>query len=253
MPSKAKTQNSKSAKKVTTVPVAVEEPETVVEVIESVMLEVVPPVDKKTSKKRTTKSKTPEPVVVEQVSEVEEEVLIEEHEEPVSTKKTTRSRAVPTKDSVSDECIAMLAMISDEIKSIKEGSRKGTGVQFLNSLSRKLKTHSTNVSRVTKKRQVSKRASSVNSGFLKPVIVSREVAEFAGWNHNDLHSRTDVTKVICNYIKENNLQNPKNRRLIVPDDKLSKLLSFESSSFEDEIRYCDIQRLLKSHFTNPPK
>ena len=251
MPSKAKTQNSKSAKKVTTVPVVVEEPETVVEVTESVTLEVVPPVETKTSKKRTTKSKTPEPVVVEQVSEVEEEVLTEEHEEPVAAKKATRSRAVPpTKDSVSDECNAMLAMISEEIKSIKEGSRKGTGVQFLNSLSRKLKTHSTNVSRVTKKRQVSKRASSVNSGFLKPVQVSQEVSDFAGWKNSDLHSRTEVTKCICDYIKVNNLQNPENRRLILPDKKLATLLSYDPSSGE-VIRYCDIQRMLKNHFVNP--
>jgi chromatin remodeling complex protein RSC6 len=239
MPSKAKPQNSKQTKKAATVT------EQVPEVVE--VLEVVTPV--KTNKKRSTKSKTPEPVV-EQVSEVEEEVLTEEHVEPIS-KKSTRSRAVPpTKDSVSDECNVMLTMIADEIKSIKEGSRKGTGVQFLNSLSRKLKTHSSNVSRVTKKRQVSKRTTSVNSGFLKPVQVSQEVSDFAGWKNSDLHSRTEVTKCICDYIKVNNLQNPDNRRLILPDKKLATLLSYDPSSGE-VIRYCDIQRMLKNHFVNP--
>lgn len=36
-------------------------------------------------------------------------------------------------------------------------------------------------------------------------------------------SRSEVTKQLWVYIKENNLQDPKNRRLIVPDDKLAKI------------------------------
>lgn len=260
MPSKAKSQKH-STKKTESV-VLTSEPD--VETVPEQVPEPVVVVEQTKQRKEKSKSKSKKVVepVVEQVSEVEEELLtVEDHLEPVEqevteSSSTTKKRAVrarvvpPTKDTVVDECNVMLTMIADEIKSIKDGSRKGTGVQFLNSLSRKLKSHTTNVSRVTKKRQVTKRVSSVNSGFLKPVQVSREVSEFAGWKNSELHSRTEVTKCVCEYIKSHNLQNPENRRLILPDKKLAALLSYDPSSGE-VVRYCDIQRMLKNHFSNP--
>lgn len=50
--------------------------------------------------------------------------------------------------------------------------------------------------------------------------LSQELSEVVG--QNEL-SRSDVTKALWVYIKEHNLQDPANRRLIVPDDKLAKV------------------------------
>jgi chromatin remodeling complex protein RSC6 len=66
-----------------------------------------------------------------------------------------------------------------------------------------------------------------NSGLLKPVAISKEIAEFAGWNPDELHSRVDVTKSICDYIKTKGLQKTSNRKNIIPDDVLKTLLRWD--------------------------
>jgi len=62
-------------------------------------------------------------------------------------------------------------------------------------------------------------------------------------------ARTEVTKYIIEYIRENELQANENRKKIVPDVKLKKLL--DSSS--DEINYFNIQRYMNKHFIKGEK
>lgn len=69
-----------------------------------------------------------------------------------------------------------------------------------------------------------------SSGFLKPFKISAEMREFAGWKEEELHSRVDVAKAICEYVKKNNLQKPENRKIILPDEKLDKLLKWNVES-----------------------
>ncbi len=56
-----------------------------------------------------------------------------------------------------------------------------------------------------------------NSGFMKPLQMSTELAEWMGCS---LASRTEVVKRLWAYIKANNLQNPADRREILLDDAL---------------------------------
>lgn len=86
-----------------------------------------------------------------------------------------------------------------------------------------------------------------NSGLLKPVAISAEIAAFAKWDPSELHSRVEVTKCICVYVKENNLQKPENRRIILLNPALKKLLRHE----EDEITYPHIQKYIGIHFVKP--
>ncbi len=74
-----------------------------------------------------------------------------------------------------------------------------------------------------------------NSGLLKPVIISDEMAEFANWGKGELYSRVDVTKVICNYVKVNQLQKPSNKKTILPDDNLTKILRWYSADEQMKI------------------
>lgn len=60
-----------------------------------------------------------------------------------------------------------------------------------------------------------------NSAFMRPVQVSDALAEIVG---NGPMPRTEVTKRVWDYIKKHNLQDPKNKRNIVPDQKLGKVL-----------------------------
>lgn len=86
------------------------------------------------------------------------------------------------------------------------------------------------------------------SGLQKPLVVSHKMNEFAGWNLNDLHSRVDVTNVICEYIKKNHLQKEDDRRIIMLDNCLKDLLHTYD---KDTITYPVIQKYIGAHLSPP--
>ncbi len=59
-----------------------------------------------------------------------------------------------------------------------------------------------------------------NSKFMQPMNLSPELAAVIG---KGPFPRTQVTKKIWAYIKKHKLQDPKNMRNIVPDEKLAKV------------------------------
>ena len=65
------------------------------------------------------------------------------------------------------------------------------------------------------------------SGFASPVTVSDAMYDFLanfGVEKNTQIARTEVTKYIHRYIKDNNLQNESNKREILPNKVLQNLL-----------------------------
>ena len=56
-----------------------------------------------------------------------------------------------------------------------------------------------------------------NAAFMKPMQPSAALGGVVGTNPMP---RTEITKKLWGYIKRNNLQDPKERRMIVADDKL---------------------------------
>lgn len=58
------------------------------------------------------------------------------------------------------------------------------------------------------------------SAFMKPIHVSEALAEVVG---NGPMARTEVTKRLWDYIKKHKLQDPNNKRNIIPDAKLTKV------------------------------
>ena|SRR5579862_1278017 len=56
-----------------------------------------------------------------------------------------------------------------------------------------------------------------NAAFMKPMQPSAALAAVVG---SGAMPRTEITKKLWNYIKRNNLQDPKERRMIVADDKM---------------------------------
>jgi chromatin remodeling complex protein RSC6 len=61
-------------------------------------------------------------------------------------------------------------------------------------------------------------------GFMKPMQPSELLAKIVG---AEPLPRSEVTKKIWAYIKERNLQNPKNKREILADDKLQPIFGTE--------------------------
>jgi len=83
------------------------------------------------------------------------------------------------------------------------------------------------------------------SGFVKPTIISNELAEFLGKAIGTEMARTEVSKEINAYIAAHGLQDIENGRRINPDERLRKLLRL---SDRDELTYFNIQKYMKHHF-----
>jgi len=83
------------------------------------------------------------------------------------------------------------------------------------------------------------------SGFLKPMLISDELAMFLGKPLGTEMTRVDVNKELNAYIKDNDLQDKENDRKINPDEKLRKILTLSDG---DEVTYFRLQRYLKHHF-----
>jgi chromatin remodeling complex protein RSC6 len=84
------------------------------------------------------------------------------------------------------------------------------------------------------------------SGFVKPALISEELAAFLGKPVGTEMARTSVTKEINQYIKEKSLGDKSNGRHIIPDEALSTLLKLKP---EDELTYFNLQRFMSHHFT----
>jgi upstream activation factor subunit UAF30 len=83
------------------------------------------------------------------------------------------------------------------------------------------------------------------SGFAKPSNISEELCQFLGRPLGTQMARTEVTKHVTQYIKDKGLQNPENKRHILPDQKLAGLLN---SNDQDEVTYFNLQKYMKHHF-----
>lgn len=82
------------------------------------------------------------------------------------------------------------------------------------------------------------------SGFAKPSLLSDELCDFLMLPRGSKLARTEVTKRLTTYIKERELQNPQNRRQILLDDRLKKLLLVPEGTV---VTFFNIQKFL-SHY-----
>ena len=83
------------------------------------------------------------------------------------------------------------------------------------------------------------------SGFVKPTLISNELAGFLGKPEGTEMARTEVTREINAYIREHKLQDKDNGRKIIADKKLTGLLKLKKG---DELTYFNLQRYMSPHF-----
>ncbi|ORZ03343.1 SWIB/MDM2 domain-containing protein [Syncephalastrum racemosum] len=82
------------------------------------------------------------------------------------------------------------------------------------------------------------------TGLNKPLILSPALSVFVG---GDLEmSRPEIVKILWNYIKDNNLQDPADRRYILCDDKLKTIFD------KPRINSFGMNRDLSAHLTKKP-
>ena len=183
----------------------------------------------------------PTEVVLPTVEASSEDIIVEDN--------THVKRGVPSRDSILQSFDELMKSIETEMENLREGDGKTKGVKFLRTVAKRIKILRNQSSRVIKQKRVSaKKNTNNNSGFLKPVKISVEMAKFTGWDKDELRSRVDVTKFLCDYIRNNNLQNPKDKRQILADTKLQKLLKYDPKKETEPLTYFKLQSSLKGHF-----
>lgn len=196
---------------------------------------------KETPKKKATEKKPSEKKLVEKKPK-------QEKEEGESKKRTKKVVSI---EDVIEGFTNIREMIEKEVEKAKNKQPNG-GIMFLKSLNKNIKDLGSSTQKLYNQKGNRKVVKSlikknVKSGLLKPVKMSEHMYKFTGWNSEEPKSRVDVTRFICSYIKENNLQNPENRRQINPDAKLTSLLNYDKND-SVPLTYFYIQKLIQPHF-----
>lgn len=201
---------------------------------------------KKTRKTRKTKAKVvvepvvestpaPEPVVEKKVETTPEVV----ESTPAPTTKSTAVVIVDKSTALIDSLITTLqsrisadrALLS-EVRTLKK------------TVASERRQYLKVVNKYNKRRTGNRR-----NGFQVPTPISSQMAKFVGVPSGSEMARTEVTKFVHSYIKQKNLQNPKNGQEIFPDSKLKKLLY----AGDESVTYFKLQTYLKPHFLKKDK
>ncbi len=80
-----------------------------------------------------------------------------------------------------------------------------------------------------------------NSALAQPKNVSPELAAVVG---EGPMPRTEVTKKLWAYIKENNLQDPNNKQMINPDEKLAAVFGSD-----EPVHMMQMTKLVSAHIS----
>jgi len=198
------------------------------------------PITKKTNKassktttkpsKKTTKTAPPEVTT----SQVEEKNTVSDNQ--------SVSSIAPDATTIESSLTENLTVLADSIQSMTALLTKIKGDYKV--LEKQVLKEARSMDKINAKRKKSK-GSRAPSGFVKPTAISKDLAKFLGVAEDTMMARTDVTKMITSYVKDNKLQAPNNGRKIIPDKKLMSLLNCKAS---DEVTYFNLQKYMKPHF-----
>lgn len=186
------------------------------------------------SSKKSTKSSptvtTPPPAPVEETTNV------------VSDTTQSVSSIAPDTTTIESSLTENLTILAESIQSMTTLLAKIKGDYKV--LEKQVLKEARSMDKVNAKRKKSK-GSRAPSGFVKPTKISKDLAKFLNVAEDTMMARTDVTKMITAYVKENKLQAPNNGRKILPDKKLMALLNCKTT---DEVTYFNLQKYMKPHF-----
>lgn len=233
---------------------------------------------------KATKSETSQKTETKQESKVKKTVekqVVEQHAEPVAEKKVKAKKtkapaatenvvipSTPAPQVPASAVPAAAAQVSDSTASTASTETKLTALftEFYDKLHKAVGAFSTLKSdfktlekyankelRALQKSHKKKGSNSGNrspSGFVKPTLISNELASFLGKASGSEMARTEVTREINTYIRAHSLQDKSNGRQINADDKLSALLKLKEG---DVLTYFNLQKFMSPHFAKVPK
>lgn len=193
------------------------------------------------STKKSTKSKVKADVEVksskpEIPKEVEKEVVVKKETLTPTVEKTEDVPSLTLEDNINIRLTALLSTVSSVINELKTIQTEVKLVQ--KNYNKVVKDHN---KIVNKKKKTGRKP----SGFAKPSQITNEMSDFLGLEKDVEIARNEVTSLINKYIVDNNLRNEADKRKILPDKKLSKLLNLKG---DEELSYFNLQRYMKHHF-----
>jgi len=146
--------------------------------------------------------------------------------------------AAPEASTVFDQFSAFMGKLQAVSASMSSLRTEFRGLE--RQVSRELKA----AAKITAKRK-RKTGNRAPSGFVKPTLISNELASFLGKPVGTEMARTEVTREINSYIREHKLQDKDNGRKIIADKKLTGLLKLKKG---DELTYFNLQKYMSPHF-----
>lgn len=196
--------------------------------------------------------------------EVEEKKTEEEKPVEPMTKEEEKKQNMDT--SRSDMLEYITKMIVDQTDLVQKAKKT---LSFYKELKRTFERSNKDtdkfIKEVSKGKKRKKGGNNSPGGFRKPVPISDQMCEFLGVPSGTEMGRTPVTIKINKYIREHNLQNPKNKKSIIPDEKLTDLFYLtnqnpvwvkavnETDPGKKGLNYFNLQRFLKIHFLKKDK
>jgi len=237
------------------------------------------PQPKKTKRRKKDKKAKKKKKVKEPVSEDEAESESEEAEaEPTPVKKSKKKKAKKTKANAATTTDETPETESKDAKDAKEANPEDQFTEnrdktdtllkgliatvqeriaadkallsCLRELNRQVTRERKEVSKVVKKlnkgqRKKRRGGNKSPGGFTKPAPLSGPMCAFLEVAEGTELPRTEVTRRVNRYVKENDLQNPENKKQILADGNLKSLLYLKD---DDELTYFNLQRYMKIHF-----
>lgn len=209
-------------------------------------------------------------------------------------KKIKRTRTPVTPDSYDASIQSTLDDIDAEIDRLKKGPEKSKGIKFLRGIRKDVVQLQKKAKRLVKAKRTVSRKGKGKSGFDKKCSITSELASFLKIEEDKQISRIDATRAICVYIHldpsaenkpdsipwqylnkggKRNLQDKNNRRVVLPDEKLAKLLRYDQyrkdikarkvnrvdkktgktvKVTDDKLYYYVVNKLIQCHFIKEP-
>jgi chromatin remodeling complex protein RSC6 len=221
------------------------------------LVDAVKSTEPEKKKKKTTKAKVVEPVVATETpvaalpvptpTELELEEVDENAEvieEPVEAKDKKRNRRVVSKESFYRDFESFVEQFNAFVETVKVEKGSKNSKTLIGKKLKQLQNDSYKLLKIKYLRDENKPKSENNSGFMKPIKISGDLATFLETNPEEPITRVHVTKKLCQYIKEKDLQNPKDRREIIPDEKLKSLFNMIP---DEKLTYYSMQKQIQQH------
>lgn len=169
-----------------------------------------------------------------------------------ATKKTETVEAAPVAAPVAEEVaapaeatVSVFDQFSEFMAKLQAVSAQMSSLRTeFRSLERQVSKDLKAAAKVNQKRK-RKSGNRAPSGFVKPTLISNELAAFLGKPEGTEMARTEVTREINAYIRAHSLQDKDNGRKIIPDAKLKGLLKLKKG---DELTYFNLQKYMSPHF-----